>query len=183
MFPRCVLRTEPVTVLASARVLRRLVCDVPSFPHSPRGLAAAAVMCGAWHYLCLCLLFSSEPLFSKIRPSLTAKCQVELSAAALPLGHSRPCPVFEVILQNSFEQTLSLTSFLSWRFNSSCGTYQVILLTSVPCNCPAYVHGPTALYFIWNMENCAFPSYCTLCCTSAFGYIIIISFNLIIADL
>lgn len=143
-------------VIARAHAFQRLMCDVQSSPPDTRGLAAAAVTCRAWHYFCLCLLFSSEPLFSNIPSSLTAKCQVELSAAAIFPSHSHLCPVLEVILQCAFEWILSLTSFLSWRFNSSCSSYQVILLTSVPCNYPAHIHGPTAFYLIWNMENLCF---------------------------
>lgn len=69
------------------------------FPHSAHGFAAAAVICRAWYYLCLCLMFSSEPLFSNSYPSLNAKCQVKLSAAAAVFpSHSHLCPVLETVL-------------------------------------------------------------------------------------
>ena len=51
-------------VTASARGLEGLTCDTSSFRQGARGFAAAAAICRAWHYLCLCILFSSEPLFS-----------------------------------------------------------------------------------------------------------------------
>lgn len=110
----------------------------------------------AWHYFCLCLLFSSEPLFSNIPSSRTAKCQVELSAAAVFPSHSHLCPVFEVVLQCAFEQILSVTSFPSWHCSSSCSGYQVILLTSAPCSRPPCIHGPTPFYLISNMETPCF---------------------------
>lgn len=85
-------------------------------------------------------------------PSLIAKCQGELSAAAVFPGHSHPCSVFEVVLQYVFEQILSLTSFLSWHFNSSCSSYQLILLSSASYTYPAHTPGLTAYYLILKME-------------------------------
>lgn len=70
MSPWCMLTIEVVMVIASAHAFQRLTCDVQSSPPGTRGLAAAAVTCRAWRYFCLCLLFSSEPLFSNITSSL-----------------------------------------------------------------------------------------------------------------
>ena len=62
--PVMLAKGRTMMVKASACGLEGLTCDVSSLPHCACGFAAATVICRAWHYLCLCLVFSSEPLFS-----------------------------------------------------------------------------------------------------------------------
>lgn len=69
------------------------------------------VGCSCSCYLQSMALFMPLPpaLFRALvlsRPSLIAKCQGELSVAAVFSGHSHPCSVFEAALQCAFGQIL-----------------------------------------------------------------------------
>lgn len=77
-------------------------------------------------------------------PSARLSCLLLLFFLAIHISAQS----LKFVLQCAFEQILSLTSFPSWHFNSSCSSYQVILLTSVPCNRPPRIHGPTPFYLI-----------------------------------
>ena len=99
-------------VTARARGHEGLACDTSSFRQGARGFAAAAVICRARHYLCLCLLFSPEPLFSVTHhwlPNARVSClsllfflATHIPALSLKLHFSVP--------RNKFSNLLSVTT-------------------------------------------------------------------------
>ena len=118
-------------------------------PHSAHGFAAAADFGRAWHYLYLCLMFSSEPLFSATQrwvpnarlSSLLRLFFLATHISSLTLKLYFKC-AFEPILSNLVYVITQL--LMSW--------LPGFLLPSVLYTCPAPALGLTSFHFMLNME-------------------------------